>query len=151
MSIELWIQYIAIATALFALALKYKGMKPFIPVGMFASLYANLWCYVSMHFHWWEFPVRVLPLIADISATTNMIVVPIAAMFWVRYAPMTRIKWAFLWTTALVLPEYFLEQYTDTITYHNGYAWYHSYLLWLCSWFIWYRFHKWFYKNMKYT
>lgn len=149
MSIELGVQYASIAIALLALALKYKGMKPFIPVALFASLYANLWCYVARHFNWWEFPIRAIPIIEDISFTANVIVVPIAAMFWVRYCPMTRIQWALLWTTALVIPEYFLESYTATIKYHSGYAWYHSYLLWLISWFIWYQFHLWFYKDAK--
>jgi len=147
LSIELSVQYAAIAIALFALALKYKGMKPYIPVAMFAMLYANLWCYVATYFNWWRFPIRIIPSVEDISFTANMITVPIAAMFWVRYSPMSRIKWAFLWTTLLVIPEYFLEHYTDTIEYHSGYKWYHSYLLWLISWFIWYQFHKWFYKD----
>lgn len=147
MSVELWMQSISIAIALCALLLKYKGMKPYIPVAMFASLYANLWCYVATYFNWWEYPIQLVSIDEDISVTTNMIIVPIAAMFWIRYSPMSRIKWAFLWTTLLTIPEYLLERHTNAIKYHSGYDWYHTYLLWLISWFIWYQFHKWFYND----
>lgn len=149
MLLELKVQYAAIFISLAALAYNYKGMKPFIPVALFASLYANIWCYLSTYFNWWEFPIRTVPFVQDISVTANVIVVPILAMFWVRYSPMSRVKWAFLWTTLLTVPEYILERYTDTIKYHNSYEWYYSYLLWLISWFIWYQFHKWFYNDCK--
>jgi hypothetical protein len=151
LSVELGVQYASITIALFVLILKYKGMKPYIPVAMFASLYANLWCYIAAYFNWWEFPIRSVPIIEDISLTANMIVVPIIAMFWIRYCPMSRIKWAFLWTTLLTVPEYFLERHTNTIQYGNSYDWYHSYILWLISWFIWYQFHRWFYKDRSHT
>ncbi|MEG6584257.1 CBO0543 family protein [Dendrosporobacter sp. 1207_IL3150] len=147
MSLELWLQYIAMTVALLALAFFYKGMKRFIPVAMFASLYANVWCFIAMHFKWWEFPVRVCPIIDDISFTVNMVVVPILAMIWVRYSPMSRVKWALLWSVVLGLMEFFLSRYTHMIVYGNGYDWYYSLLLWLPSWAIWLWFHRWFYKD----
>lgn len=147
MSVEIGIQYGSIIVALFALAFSYKGMKPYLPVAMLASLYANLWCYLAMYFDWWIFPNRILPSIKDISFTANIIVLPIMAMFWVRYCPMSRINWALLWTTALTGSEYLIERYSEVLEYHNGYNWYHSYFLWFISWFIWYWFHNWFYKD----
>lgn len=147
MSLELLIQYISILSALVAVIIARKELKRFIPVGLFASFYANIFCYIANYFFWWEFPVRVLPGIKDISFTVNVVVVPVLAMFWVRYSPMSRIKWTLLWTTILTGIEYLAVSYTDMIAYHNGYNWYHSYILWLISWYIWYSFHKWFYKD----
>lgn len=147
MSIESLIQSLSIFTAIAAVIIARKELKRFIPVGLFASLYANLACYVAHYFNWWEFPSRLLPSVKDISFTFNVIIVPVLVMFWVRYSPMTRIKWTFLWTTLLTGIEYVFERYSDLITYHNGYDWYHSYILWLISWYIWYSAHKWFYKD----
>ncbi|MBU2702905.1 hypothetical protein Ga0466249_004040 [Sporomusaceae bacterium BoRhaA] len=145
--IQLLIQYIIILIAIIAVIVARKELKRFIPVGLFASLYANILCYVANYLILWEFPVRVLPGVRDISFTANVVVVPVLAMFWVKYSPMSRIKWAFLWTTILTGIEYLTERYTGIITYHNGYDWYCSYILWLISWYIWYSFHKWFYKD----
>lgn len=147
MSIELLMQYIAILIAIVAVIVARKELKRFIPVGLFASLYANIFCYVANYFNWWVFTIRIFPGIKDISFTANVIVIPVLAMFWVRYSPMSRIKWAFLWTTILTGIEYLTQKYTNIITYHNGYNWYYTYILWLSSWFIWYSFHKWFYKD----
>jgi hypothetical protein len=147
MSIEDWIQYGTMGGSLIALAIGHKGMKPFIPVGMFASLYANAWCYLAVRFHWWDFPVRIVPAISEISIPSNMVVVPIMAMFWVRYSPMSRINWALLWTTILTGAEFLIERNTEVLEYHNGYEWYFSYVLWFGSWFVWYEFHKWFWEK----
>jgi hypothetical protein len=68
-----------------------KELKRFIPVGSVASLYANILCYISNYFNWWEFPIKVFPGVRDISFTANVIIVLISAMFWVRYSPMSRI------------------------------------------------------------
>ena len=147
MNIELLIQYVAIAIAIIAVIIARKELKRFIPVGLFASFYANLFCYVANYFNWWEFPVKVLPGVKDVSFTVNVVIVPVLAMFWARYSPMSRIKWTFLWTTILTGIEYLAVRYTDMITYHNNYNWYYSYILWLISWYVWYSFHKWFYKD----
>ncbi len=147
MSIELSIQYLSVFIAIVAVIVSYKELKYFIPVGLFASFYANIVCYIANYFDWWEFPIRVLPGIRDISFSVNAIIVPVLAMFWIRYSPMSRIKWALLWTTILTGIEYLSERYTDMIAYSNGYDWYYSYILWLISWFIWYSFHRWFYKD----
>lgn len=147
MPMELLIQLISIFIAIIAVIVARKELKRFIPVGLFASFYANLWCYVANYFGWWDFPVRFLQGVRDVSFTVNVIIVPVLAMFWVRHSPMSRIKWAFLWTTILTGFEYLAERYTDLIAYHNGYEWYYSYILWLISWYIWYSFHKWFYKD----
>ncbi len=58
MSIEAWIQYGAMAVAVTALIIKRRGMKEFIPVGLFASFYANLWCAVAATCHLWHFPAE---------------------------------------------------------------------------------------------
>lgn len=145
--IETIVQYAAIIISLVALFIGRKGMKPFIPVAMFASLYANFWCYLANYFSLWKFPIRLFPVVADISATANIFVVPVLAMFWVRYSPMSRIKWALLWSSVLTGVEYLAERHTDMIVYSNGYEWYFSFLLWIISWYIWYYFHTWFWKN----
>lgn len=147
MSIELIIQYLFLIIVIVALIIGHKGMKRYIPVALFASLYANVWCYIATYFHWWEFPIRVMPLVKDISFSANVVAVPVLAMFWVRYSPMSRINWALLWSILLSVFEYFAVEYTDMISYHSGYAIYHSFILWMISWFIWYRFHIWFYKD----
>lgn len=147
MSIELIIQYLFLFIVIVALIIGHKGMKRYIPVALFASLYANIWCYIATYFHWWEFPIRVVPLVKDISFSANVVAVPVLAMFWVRYSPMSRINWALLWSILLSVFEYFAVEYTDMISYHSGYAIYHSFILWMISWFIWYRFHIWFYKD----
>ncbi|WP_021167921.1 hypothetical protein SOV_48950 [Sporomusa ovata DSM 2662] len=147
MSTELLIQYFSILIAIVAVIVARKELKRFIPVGLFASYYANLCCYIANYFNWWEFPTRLFTGVKDISFTVNVVIVPVLAMFWVRYSPMSRIKWTFLWTTILTGFEYFAVKYTNLIVYHNGYNWYHSYVLWLISWYIWYSFHKWFYKD----
>jgi len=144
---ELWLQYLSILLAIAAVIIARKELKRFIPVGLFASVYANIFCYIANYFDWWEFPARLLPGVRDISFTVNVIVVPVLVMFWVRYSPMSRIKWTILWTTILTLLEYLAVTNTDLIVYRNGYNWYHSYILWLISWYIWYTFHKWFYKD----
>jgi len=62
MSIEFKIQYLFLFIAIVALIIGHKGMKRYIPVALFASLYANVWCYIATYFNWWEFPIRVVPL-----------------------------------------------------------------------------------------
>lgn len=147
MPIELIVQYLSLLITLAALIIGHKGMKRYIPVALFASLYANLWCYTATYFGWWEFPLRVMPLVEDISFSANVVAVPVLAMFWVRYSPMSRIKWALLWSIVLSVFEYFAVEHTSMISYSNGYRIYHSFILWMLSWFIWYQFHLWFYKD----
>jgi hypothetical protein len=147
MSIELWIQYLSIFIAIVAVIIARKELKRFIPVGLFAGFYANLVCYVANYFQWWDFPVRLLHGVKDISFTANVVVIPVLAMFWTRYSPMSRIKWTLLWTTILTFAEYLAVKNTDLIAYHNGYNWYFTYIFWLISWYVWYSFHKWFYKD----
>lgn len=145
--LEATVQYVSIFISISALLIGHKGMKPFIPVGMFASLYANLWCYLAKYFSLWEFPLRLFPFVTDISVTANIFAVPVLAMFWVRYSPMPRISWALLWSTILTGLEYIAERYTDLITYSNGYEWYITFILWIISWYLWYYFHVWFWKD----
>lgn len=141
---ELVVQYVAVAAALFALFIDYKGMKPFLPVALFASLYANVFCYIANYFGWWEFPVRLMPHVKDISFAANVITIPILAMFWIRYSPIPRIHWALLWSVILTGFEYWAVKNTAMIAYGNGYVIYYSFVLWLISWYIWYKFHHWY-------
>lgn len=146
MTIEDWIQYGSMAIAILLLVVKRKGMKKYIPVGLFASFYANLWCFVAVTYHLWDFHARIVPLVDDVSVPANFVVVPIIAMFWVRYCPLTfkeKIMWAFGATNALTGFELIIERFTEVLKYHNGYDWYFSYVLWFFSWFIWYGFHVW--------
>lgn len=146
MSLEEWIQYGFMAFALVLLAIKRKGMKKFMPVGLFASYYANLWCAVAATYQLWHFPSRIVPALEDISVPANFVVVPVMAMIWVRYCPLRlreKLWWAFLSTSILTFVEFLLERHTDVLKYQGGYDWYHSYALWFASWFIWYGFHLW--------
>jgi hypothetical protein len=99
-----------------------------------------------LHFKLWHYHERIFPVVEDISVPVNLVVVPIIAMFWVRYCPIRfkeKMLWALGWTTVLVVVELPLERFTDLLTYHNGYDWYFSYILWFFSWFIWHGFHLW--------
>jgi len=134
------------AFAILLLLIKWKGMKKFIPVGLFASFYANIWCFIAMNLKWWDFPERIIDKPDDVSLAANFIVVPVMAMFWVRYAPLTfreKIMWAFAATSILTGFEFILERHTQVLKYSSGYDWYFSYVLWFVSWFIWYGFHIW--------
>jgi hypothetical protein len=146
MSIELLIQYGAIAVSLIVLYIDRKGITKFIPVAMFASLYANIWCYIANFFHLWSFPQRLIPVVKDISFTVNMIVVPIMVIIWVKHIPDSfkgKVIWALVWTFGLTLIEALIERFSAVLDYHNGYDWYYSLILWFFSWFIWAGYHKW--------
>ncbi|MTI80978.1 MAG: competence protein [Firmicutes bacterium] len=147
LNIEQWIQFGTVAVALLALLIKHQGMKNFIPVGMFASLYSNIACYIGKYFNLWEFPARLFSsTIEDIPITVNIVLVPIIAMFWIRYAPLRlrgKIMWAVLWSAVFSAVEFFIERYTELLQYYQGYQFYHSFLFWFISFFIWYGFHLW--------
>lgn len=127
--------------AILALIIKWKGMKKYIPVGLFASLYANIICHIAMSLNYWTYPFRAE------EAIVNCVLVPVATMLWVRYAP-ARLSglffWNLIWTTTLSGLEYFTERFTTVITYMDGYTWYYSFVLWFISWFIWYGFNIWY-------
>jgi len=141
------IQYGSISFAIIALIWKRDGMKKYVPVGLFASFYANLWCYLAIYFNLWGYHHhKILPLIRDISVPVNVIVAPIMAMFWVRYCPLRfkeKLLWAFIWTSLLTVVEVLIERRTNILAYHGSYHWYHSYILWFFTWFIWLGFHLW--------
>jgi hypothetical protein len=140
------LQYGAVAVSLLALLLDRKGASKFVPVALFASLYANLWCYLAEYFNLWKYPVRLVPVVDDINFIINVIVVPVAAIIWVKHIPDTargKFLWALGWTAGLTGIEVLLERYTSVITYRNGYDWYFSFLLWFISWYIWAAYHKW--------
>lgn len=145
------IQYGAVSAAVIALVIDRKGASKFVPIALFASLYANLWCYIAMYFDWWTYPARLFPMVKDISFTINMIVVPIIAIIWIKHIPDTfwgKFLWALVWTVGITFIEVILERTTDIIDYHNGYDWYFSFLLWFASWYIWAFYHKWQIKNI---
>lgn len=146
LTFESWIQYGAMAAAIIALLVKIKGMKRYVAVGLFASFYANAWCVVAATYHLWHFPSRIVPAVKALSVPFNFIVVPVIAMFWVRYFPLRlreQLLWAFVWTTALTGAEFLFERFTGLLRYDNGYQWFYSYILWFLSFFIWYGFHLW--------
>jgi len=130
--------------AIIALIIKWRGMKKYIPAGLFASLYANVICHIAMSLNCWTYPNKLEEAIA------NCVVVPVLAMYWIRYAPIRLsyfIYWNLLWTSVLTFFEYVGERFTNVIQYLDGYDWYWSFILWFVSWFIWYGFHKWFNYN----
>ena len=127
--------------AILALIIKWNGMKKYIPAGLFASLFANIICIFAMVFNWWMYPNKIE------GPIVNCIVVPVLAMFWIRYAPSQvsgLITWSLIWTGILTLFEFYGERFTNIIRYLNGYDWYYSFVLWFISWFVWYGFHNWF-------
>lgn len=133
--------YGPMVVSILALIIKWNGMKKYIPVGLFASLYANGVCHIAMVLNCWTYPNKIE------EAIVNCVVVPVLAMFWIRYAPsqVSRlITWNLIWTGILTGFEFYGERYTNVIKYHNGYDWYYSFVLWFISWFIWYGFHIWF-------
>lgn len=136
--------YSPMIMAIIALIIKWKGMKKFIPAGLFSSLCANIICHIGMYFDCWIYPHKIEEVIV------NCVVVPVLAMYWVRYAPSGisgLLAWNLLWSSILTVFEYYVERFTDVIKYHDGYDWYFSFGLWVISWFIWYGFHIWFNKK----
>lgn len=145
MILEYTIQFASVTIALVALYIGRHGMKNYLPVGLFASFYANLICSFMVIFQWWHFHADIVGN-ENISFPANFVVVPILAMFWVRFCPHTitgRIAWGLLWSIPLSLAEFAAEKYTKMIKYHNGYDWYFTLLWWMGSWFIWLTFHNW--------
>lgn len=146
MIIEYWIQCAAMAGAVIALFIDRRGVSKYVPVALFASLYANLWCYIAMYFDWWTYPKSLVPIVNDINFPVNVVVVPIAAIIWVKHIPdrfSGKLLWAVIWTVGLTGIEFLVERFTGVIDYHNGYAWYYSLILWFFSWYIWAGYHKW--------
>ncbi len=145
MTLTEYYTYVPPLIAIIALAIKWKGMKQFIPVGLFASLYANAVCHIAMHLGYWKYHAFIANLAVDCILT------PIAAMFWVRYAPrgaLALIGWNLIWTSIIGVLEFHAVHYSNVLCYCRGYKWYILYLLWFISWFIWYGFHIW-YNNGK--
>ncbi|HOV80390.1 MAG TPA: CBO0543 family protein [Bacillota bacterium] len=152
MNAEILIQYGSMIIAVLLLFLKRKGMKRFVPVGLFASFYANIWCFLGMSFNWWTFPSRITNKPDDVSWPVNFVIAPVTAMLWVRYFPLRlreQITWLFLWTSVLTGFEFAVERFTNLLKYHDGYDWYYSYVIWFFSFLIWYGFHLWFYNGRK--
>ncbi|HWP95316.1 MAG TPA: CBO0543 family protein [Syntrophomonadaceae bacterium] len=130
--------------ALILLIIKWPGMKKFLPAGLFASLAANSICHVGMIFDLWSYPFQIE------EALVNCLIVPVMAMFWIRYAPSGRwrlLYWSIIWSLPLTGLEYVGVHYSNIFKYGNGYDWYYSLILWLLSWFVWYGFHLWFYND----
>jgi len=151
MTISNIIELSSVTGAVLLLIVKSKGMKKYLPAALFSTYWAVVWCEFAEYFHWWEYPSRIFPYF-DLSATADFVVIPIMAMFWIRYAPKGLKKlvlWALISTIVLVGFEYFVERYTDLLEYGKDYDWYYSFILWFISWFAWYGFHVWFYVNRK--
>ncbi|OPX89984.1 MAG: hypothetical protein A4E53_01199 [Pelotomaculum sp. PtaB.Bin104] len=151
MTIENIIDLASIAGAIFLLVLKRKGMKKYVPVALFAFYWAIIWCEFAEYFGWWSNPIRSFPYF-DIPLSVDFIVVPIMAMFWVRYAPSNfkgLVTWNLFITIILSGAEYLIVRYTNLLEYGDGFYWYYSFLLWFISWFVWYGFHVWFYRERK--
>lgn len=150
MPLEAWVQYGAMTIALVCLINKRKGMIKYLPVGLFAYYYSQIVCQVVMGiFEFWSYPYRVFAF-EDTSIPANAVVIPIMAMFWIRYMPSgirNRMLWWLSWSTVLTTFEYFAEKHTGLITYHNGYNSLYTGVLWLISWTIFYNFHRWFWKR----
>jgi hypothetical protein len=117
-----------------------------VPVALFSSFYANVVCFAAVYFKWWDFPAALWGFIDNVSVTVNFIVLPVVVIIWVKHIPPTfwrKALWALLWTIGITGGEFVLERFTDVIDYHNGYDWYHSFILWFVSWYIWSAYHKW--------
>lgn len=146
MTAEIVIQYATMMVSITALIIKRREMKKYIPVALFAILYADIWCYIAKYYDFWSFPSKLFPFIKDISISVNFFAVPTIAIFWVRYYPTSLKKgliWSFSWTTILIIFEVLVGTQTNLLEYSNGFKWYHSYFLWYLSLHIWRRFHIW--------
>ncbi|NPV89978.1 MAG: competence protein [Firmicutes bacterium] len=150
MSVENWIELASGAVAATALLINRRGMKRYIPVGLFANLYADFVCVIAIYgFGWWHYPVRLVTE-SSLSFTSNKVVIPILAMFFIRYLPPTlkgKILCGLGWAAVLTGLEYIAAKHTQLIEYGHGYEFYYSFLLWCISWLTWYGFHTWFYRD----
>lgn len=146
LSIEDWIQYLSMAAAIIALFIGRRGMKPYVSVAVFAALYSDIVCDTAVEgIQIWTYPSRLATYVQE-SLPIELVVVPVIAMFWVRYCPPTRkgtLLWAVAWAAPLTMAEYFCERHTMLIEYLNGYDWYHSFVFWIVSLIIWLLYHKW--------
>lgn len=143
MNINFLIQYAAMDIAVIMLIIKRKGMKRYIPLGLFSTFYANLWCYAAEYFKLWCYPARLVPY-TTVSVPFNYVVLPVIAMFWMRYLPVNtayRYLWAFLWSAVIIGFEFVLTRYTNILKYHNGYDIHISFVLWLITFYIFLKFY----------
>lgn len=149
MPVEYSMQYIGVAifiTVLIILLFKRRDVKKYIPVGLFAIVYANLWCYFAEYTKLWSFPMRLFPKITIVPIAFNYFILPVMIILWLKYCPGTlkgKIIWALAWSLLIIGVEFAVTRYTKFLDYTNGFDIHISFVLWLISWFIFYRFHHW--------
>ncbi|ACV61527.1 hypothetical protein Dtox_0607 [Desulfofarcimen acetoxidans DSM 771] len=149
MSFESLIQYIGAAiffTILILLLIKRKDIKKFIPVGLFAILYADIWCYIAEYLKIWSYPTRLFAQYTIVSIPFNYFALPVIVMVWIMFCPSSlkgKAIWALSWSLFFISAEFGLTRYTKILAYTNGFDIHISFFLWLISWFIFYEFHVW--------
>jgi hypothetical protein len=134
MNTEFSIQYTIVALSILMLIIKRKGMKRYIPLGLFVIIYSNILCFTGEHFHWWTYPNKLAPY-----AAFNYIIIPIFIMFWMRYCPVNvyyKVAWILGWSLAAVIGEFLLSRFTLMIKYSNGFGLHISLVLWIISFSI---------------
>ncbi len=145
MKIDYWIQFIAIALAVAAFLLKFKGMKKYIPLALFGIVYTNILCYFADYLKLWNFPVKIIPS-AAVSIPFNYFVIPVLIIYWRRFCPVNtayRFFWTLGWSIVIIAAEYILTRFTNILSFTNGFDIHISFLLWMGSFYIFYIFHSW--------
>jgi hypothetical protein len=145
MNVDYLIQYIAMFTTIILFLSKAKGMRKYIPAGLFSVVYANIWCYAAEYLKIWNYPSRII-YITVVNIPFNYVVLPILVMFWLRYMPVNsayRIAWGIGWSLALSIIELIITRFTNILKYTNGFDVHISFILWLISFYIFFKFHCW--------
>ncbi len=149
MKIEYVIQYIGIVVFLFLILIllfKRKDIRKYIPVALFAILYANIWCYIAEYLKIWSYPTRLFPYLTIVSIPFNYTALPVIVILWIIYCPSTRkgkIVWAVLWSLVLIFFEFIITRYSQILEYKNGFDIHISFIMWLFSWYLFLKFHLW--------
>ncbi|NPV89977.1 MAG: hypothetical protein HPY50_04285 [Firmicutes bacterium] len=146
-SIDSWVEGGAVAAALLALVVRLRGMKKYIIAALFASLFTDFYFTLATQvFHWWDYHGGILKEVG-LSFSYPDVIIPIAAMFVVRYWPHDRKSqalWGLAWSGALTGFDYFCANYTTLMEFKNGFTWYYDVFLWAANLLAWYVFYRWF-------
>lgn len=149
MRIEFIIQYVVMAIFLLLLLfllLRRKDSKQYIPVALFAIVYADIWCYVAEYLKIWSYPTRLFADLTIVSIPFNYTVLPAIVILWIMYCPNTsggKIVWILAWPLFIIFGEFIITRYSDILDYKNGFDIHISFILWIISWYIFLKFHLW--------
>lgn len=149
--IEIIVQYAIIIVSIIVYGLKRSKFKKYIYMKYFVIVYSGTWAWTAKTLNLWTYPARIINM-PIISVAFNFFLIPVLALLWLGYSPKglkeKAIK-ALKWTTILIVFEFFVERYTNLISYGPRYNIFYSYIIWYISWFVWSGYYYWFHLQAK--